>query len=430
MPITITAIPDQVTAINTATGAIAFTVARSPIVATVPALAYLATGTVIDLGTDAAALGVEVGSGLSGHGIPSGALVDSITGDTVTSDLAFTADGDGTAITFAPPISGVTVTARSYDPVRIASVVLGGSGATRTVTVTPATAKSGRATIEVKAVAGSQSATETFLLTTTPAVGTYTVPGTWEAQEIGPVLDVDEFGEKGTLTFIAPYPACKTVGNAAYRPNPGVAIAGLAGMVVGTVKIEPKSAVGDGVALVTITLVPPEKSEGTDSEGEPIAVHFRCRWENEMKPINTADIYVSGAQQLTDEDLYDIEMWKQEPNSTLRRAYKFREELEVKELSPHAQHYADKVKGGTESYPLAYPVVSKVGLTKLSLAFATSMNKVYPAPPGFPKDTYPPGWLWVGCEDDRDQYGRTGPKEGTVSFRGVSEVDGDFYKGG
>lgn len=427
--LTLTSIADLATAISTATAVLAFTVARTPIVAEVAVAAYAITLDEIDLGTDAAALGIEVGAGISGYGIPAGAVVASISGNSVFSDLTFTATGDGSAVTFAPPVSAVTVTARSYDAVRIASVVLGGSGASRTVTVTPATGKSGRATIEVKATVGDEEAIETFLLTITAAVTAYTVPASWEAQEVGPVIDLGEQGEKGTATYMAPYPACKTIGNAAYRPAAGVSF-GSTGMVVGTVKIEPKSADADGMALVTIGLIPIEKSEDTDSEGEPVQVTYRRRWENIDKPLNTAPIYFDGAQALSEPDLVDIEMWRQEPEPTLKRAFKYQKDKAIVTLSAKGQHFAKKLQRGGESYFFAYPVVSRVGITRQGLDSSTMMNKFYKAPPGFPKNKYPAGWFWVGIEDDSEQYGRTGPIEGTVSFRGVSAADRDLYRKG
>lgn len=437
MPLSLTDIPDQVVALNTPTAALAFTVSRSAIVVPVAALAYANTLLVIDLGTDAAALGIEVGSAISGHGIPAGAVVASIAGNTVNSDLPFTADGDGTPVTFAPPIAAVVVTAVSLDAARIGSVVLGGSGASRTVTVTPATGKSGPATIEITAAVGDDVAVESFLITITPVTASYSVPASWTPQEIGPVQDVDSQGERGTLKYAAPYPACITPADAAYRPAPGVKIAGLpTTMVVGTVKIEPVSADGAGLAMVTVNLIPPEKFEGTDSEGDPVVITYKCHWENEQKPLHTADIYMPTAtppngKRLSEDDLVDIEYWKQEPDGMLKKLFKYKLEGQAPvTLSANAKHFARKVLRGTETYPFAYPVVTRTGVSRLELAFATTMNKWFNAPPGFPKDKYPKGWLWVGVEDDREQQGRSGPKERGESYRGVTDFDRDFYKPG
>lgn len=430
MPITLTPILDQVVALNTPTPPLAFTVARPPIVVEVAAAAFVSGDTLITLPSDAEALGIEVGSEISVVGIPTGAVVVSISGNDVVSDLESTAIGDGSPITFAPPVSAVAVASVSYDAVRIGSVALGGSGASRTVTVTPATGKSGSATIEVRATAGEDEAIETFLVTITPPTAGYSVPATWTAQEVGPVLDVDSQGKRGTLKYAAPYPACDTIGNAAYQPAPGVKISGLAtDMVVGTIKIEPISSEGNGLAMVTIGLIPPERFEGTDSEGEPVSLAYRCHWENEMKPLHTATIYMpGGSKALTVQDLVDIEMWRNEPKASLKRVGKYQEEDKAPvTLSPNAKHFAAKVQRGTETYPFAYPVVSRVGVSREELSFATTMNKVYNSPPGFPKSKYPAGWSWVGAEDDREQQGRSGPKERSEAYRGVTAADRDLY---
>ena len=103
------------------------------------------------------------------------ALADqSIYENSATSALAFTVDDDFTAA------ASLTVTKASSNTTLVpaANIVLGGSGANRTVTVTPAANQSGTATITLTVSDGVLTASDTFVLTvvdlTTPV--TVTVP--------------------------------------------------------------------------------------------------------------------------------------------------------------------------------------------------------------------------------------------------------------
>src|SRR5206468_383891 len=65
------------------------------------------------------------------------------------------------------PAANLTLVQDSSNPVLvpIANIVFGGSGANRTVTVTPAAGQTGTATITVTVNDGSATASDTFLLT-------------------------------------------------------------------------------------------------------------------------------------------------------------------------------------------------------------------------------------------------------------------------
>ncbi len=84
--------------------------------------------------------------------------------DAVTSAIAFTI-GD-----FETAAADLTVSSASSNPslVPLANVILGGSGANRTVTITPAANQSGSSTITLTVSDGSLTASETFVLTVTP----------------------------------------------------------------------------------------------------------------------------------------------------------------------------------------------------------------------------------------------------------------------
>src|SRR5439155_6940544 len=75
------------------------------------------------------------------------------------------------------PAGSLTVSGSSPNPTLVpnANIVFGGSGANRTVTVTPAAGQNGTATITVTVSDGSLTASDTFVLTVntvnTPQIG-------------------------------------------------------------------------------------------------------------------------------------------------------------------------------------------------------------------------------------------------------------------
>ena len=87
----------------------------------------------------------------------------SVAANTATGALAFTV-GD-----VETPAASLTATGSSSNNTLVpnANIVFGGSGANRTVTVTPATGESGTATITVTVSDGTDTASDTFLLTVT-----------------------------------------------------------------------------------------------------------------------------------------------------------------------------------------------------------------------------------------------------------------------
>jgi hypothetical protein len=70
-------------------------------------------------------------------------------------------------------VADLTLSASSSDTVLVpdANIVLGGSGANRTVTVTPASNQSGSATITLTVSDGTASTSDTFVLTVGAASG-------------------------------------------------------------------------------------------------------------------------------------------------------------------------------------------------------------------------------------------------------------------
>jgi autotransporter-associated beta strand protein len=102
-----------------------------------------------------------------------------IAADTATGALAFTVSDVET------PAASLQVTKSSSNTTLVPNenIVFGGSGANRTVTVTPATGQSGTATITVTVSDGTDTASDTFLLTVT-ASNNY---ASWAGSQLPPV---------------------------------------------------------------------------------------------------------------------------------------------------------------------------------------------------------------------------------------------------
>lgn len=316
-----------------------------------------------------------------------------------------------------------------------ANIVFGGSGGSRTVTITPATGQSGAVTIVLTATDDNDNipVTTTFLLTVSPsAAAAWTPPAGWEDQHVGPPSKHDRTGSSYTLTYSAPYPAAESD-----KPADGQTVDGHSGVIVLSVTIDPISAeTDDSLCFVTIELGPEERgaSEGTD-DPQPT---FTRRWERLEKPLLSHFMFQDGGDYvLTNEDLARIEAWKQEQDASLKGDFKFkREGFPLITLSANAQVAAEKILRGTESWTYPSPVVSMVSLVKSRPLATTRMGKWYEAPPGFPTGTFPVysprgiKYIWVGWEDEATRQGRSGYWTQTVSFQGVERLDADLYPAG
>lgn len=349
--------------------------------------------------------------------------------NTATGALNWTLTGIVGTITLAGASLNTTV-------VPSANIVFGGSGSSRTVTITPATGQAGFATIVLTATddADSIPVTTTFLLTVSPASASAWVPPSgWEAQTVGPDSHHDRTGDKFTLEYAAPYASVD-----ADKPADGQAVSGYSGSIVLSVRVSPKSTEsGDSLCFVTIELGPEERGVSeSDVDFQPT---FTRRWERLEKPLLTHPRYqAGGASVLTNQDLAEIAAWQREPNPTLKGTFKFMdsETTAAVTLSTNAKNAAAKLLAGVESWRFPSPVVSMVSLVSSRPLARTDISRWFSAPPGFPSSTFPrlsarnKPLIWIGIEDDATRQGRSGPWTHTVSFQGVEAVDTDLYPAG
>ena len=283
-PPTISTIDPQTTAEDTATGAIAFTVADPDtalasltVTASSDTQAVLPDGNIVLGGagggrtialtpaadqSGTATVTVSVSDGTSSTTTSFVVTVAPVDDPPTISDIGNqTINEDGTtgALAFTvgdveTPAASLTITGSSSNPALVPNggIVLGGSGASRTVTVTPAANASGTATITVTVSDGSLTASDSFALTvnavndppTISAIGNQTINEDGVAGPLGfTVADVET--PAGSLTVSA------SSSNTTLVPNANLVLGGSGG--ARTITATP-AANGSGTSTLTVTV--------------------------------------------------------------------------------------------------------------------------------------------------------------------------------
>ena len=171
--------------------------------------------------------------------------------ETATGALAFTV-GDAET-----PVASLTVTGSSSDQTVVpgANVVLGGSGASRTVTITPAASQTGSTTITLTVSDGSLTATDSFVLTVggnaAPTISTITDQVTPEDTATGAIA----FTVSDADTAVADLTVSGSGSDTSLVPTANLIFGGTG--ATRTVSITP-AADATGTATVTVTV-----SDGT-----------------------------------------------------------------------------------------------------------------------------------------------------------------------
>ena len=174
--------------------------------------------------------------------------------DTGTGAIAFTV-GDGETAAGSLTLSGAS---SNQSVVANGGIAFGGSGANRTVSVTPVANANGTATITVTVSDGSLTASDTFVLTVTavndpPTIGSIANQTTASGTAVGPlpftVGDVETAPGSLTLTGSSSNPALVPAGNIVFGGSGANR----------TVTVTPATG-STGTALITMTV-----SDGTDT---------------------------------------------------------------------------------------------------------------------------------------------------------------------
>lgn len=169
--------------------------------------------------------------------------------NTATTAIPFTIGDKETAAT------SLTLTASSSNTTLVpnANIVLGGSGANRTVTVAPAANQSGTTTISIKVSDGTNTSTATFGLTVAAAVNTKPTISTITAQTVvaGATTSPIAFTVNDTETLAANLTLAATSSNTSLVPNANIILGGSGNNRTVAVKSITNQT---GVATITLTV--------------------------------------------------------------------------------------------------------------------------------------------------------------------------------
>ena len=164
------------------------------------------------------------------------------------------------------PVGGLILTGSSSNPTLVpnGNIVFGGSGANRTVTITPAANQAGAATIAITVSDGELAATDTFALSVVSTPAGFTLSGSPPSQSVAPggsadygvtILPTGGFTDPVTLS-VSGLPAGAT-GN--FTPNPATATSTLtvttsAGTPLGTYPLTVTGVSGALTRTATVSL--------------------------------------------------------------------------------------------------------------------------------------------------------------------------------
>ncbi|BET67212.1 hypothetical protein ASA1KI_21300 [Opitutales bacterium ASA1] len=215
----------------------------------------------------------------------------------------------------------------------------------------------------------------------------------------------------------------------ASEPTVGQEMEGYEGVPVLTVQTEPLDAGPSGPGRMVIVAGNDEAGGGGGVIGsEDIAPTYEVEWTQLEKPLEQHPRYVSGgANALTDADLVDLDLWKQETTRALRIAFKYTsaDGTEVT-LSSNAQHLAAKVLRGQTSYFVPAPVARETTRSYTKPSTSTMGKRVSP-PLGIGA---PSGYEYVNSADRAIRQGRSGTWERVREWLGAEEWDHDIYPAG
>lgn len=173
-----------------------------------------------------------------------------------------------------------------------------------------------------------------------------------------------------------------------------------------------KTNVNGGLSTLTIHL---DNLSTSDPE-------YEVEWVEVQKDLLTHPRYNSGGTKpLSDDDRTALEIWRNEPRWSLKKAFQYDDNGTIRTLSSNAQDFAKKILAGTDSYVVYAPVVRKKSYSITRPP--TGQCGTRQTPPAL--SGYPPGYQWIKTGDRRLYTG--GRWERYEEWTGVDRVDNDIY---
>jgi hypothetical protein len=250
--------------------------------------------------------------------------------------------------------------------------------------------------------------------------------GSREIREVpdSPDWDFSNTDDSCTRVFEGPYDKIL-----ASPPTTGQVMAGVpAGFYVDRVKVKRHKS-GKG----TMTVMLSRKKSGTAAAG-PEQPQYEVEWSKVDRPLETHPRYgAGGAKELAEEDLVDIEKWKDEKNESLRKDFKYTPydgSTSTVELGASAKDLARKLLKGTTSYQVYVPVLRKTTPRRTKKAAAGAGFRDTPSAAEFgtlPVQKSGAAYVWMKTADRSVKSGRNGTWNGVEEWMGFDAVDTDLY---
>ena len=132
-----------------------------------------------------------------------------------------------------------------------------------------------------------------------------------------------------------------------------------------------------------------------------------------------------GASALTTEDLVNLRLWEEEPNPTLRSAFKCQNPATGAEitLSANAQHLATRWLRGFTHYIVPSPVARQSSLTRATPNTTQCGKRIASKP----FTACPDGYVWLGTADRAMRNARRGKWRRDREYTGADVWDTDIY---
>lgn len=199
-------------------------------------------------------------------------------------------------------------------------------------------------------------------------------------------------------------------------PLRGTRVAGMEPLfAIDTVRVQ-KQPGGRGTMSFTVCKLP---LPSVDEENKDT---LEVEWVQIEKKLETHPLYKSGAGALTDEDLVDIDFWKDEKDPANRKAFKYLPETgAVVTLSANAIAFCKKLLRGQDSYA-DYAPICRATTTTTKAPLNTKCG-ITDSPP---RDVTIAGYQYLKTADRATRRDRKW--ERVREWTGANSIDSDIYK--
>jgi hypothetical protein len=210
----------------------------------------------------------------------------------------------------------------------------------------------------------------------------------------------------------------------ARKPKYGVKVEGYAGFVDQT-EVYPDDTGQEGGGFLKIVIKDESGSNETLSTDDGTQPVFEVEWIDLNPSILTHPRYSpGGVDALTEDDLVDIEKWRNEDKASLRKKGQYTGENGAPvPLSANAKKVAWKILRGQETYVCPAPV-ARLTNNEWTTPKTTEMGKRRSTAP---IPNAPGGYQWLSTADKSTRTGANGKWQRVREWTGAKIIDTDLY---